>query len=241
MVLFQVGQRHRRFGVPPFLLYTRVVPPPHPLAGTPVHAGFGLYVCCLRHCRASNVHAKDCRFNFINAKDASYANAWRGTWAVVSVDREAWTRCPTTYDDKTGVLSISVKAGCADCVWLAYFAPFSHEQHQKLIASCQLARAHDGSRACTVTALGQSLEGRDIDVVTAGTGPLVCWILARQHPGESMAEWWMSGFLPRLLDCDDAVARKLLEAAYDCISPPLITSCCRRTCVFSSGERLWDR
>jgi murein tripeptide amidase MpaA len=31
----------------------------------------------------------------------------------------------------------------------------------------------------------------------------VVWIIARQHPGESMASWWMEGFVRRLLDAQD--------------------------------------
>jgi murein tripeptide amidase MpaA len=37
------------------------------------------------------------------------------------------------------------------------------------------------------------------------------WLIARQHPGETMAEWFMEGFLERLLDPDDSVSRVLLE------------------------------
>ena len=33
--------------------------------------------------------------------------------------------------------------------------------------------------------------------------------MARQHPGRSMAEWWMEGALDRLTDPADPVARKL--------------------------------
>lgn len=32
------------------------------------------------------------------------------------------------------------------------------------------------------------------------------WIVARQHPGESMAEWWCEGLLKRLVDPHDALA-----------------------------------
>lgn len=57
------------------------------------------------------------------------------------------------------------------------------------------------------------LDGRDIDMVTIGSGPLKVWAIARQHPGESMAEWWAEGFLLRLLDQEDAVVRTVLQAA----------------------------
>ncbi len=47
----------------------------------------------------------------------------------------------------------------------------------------------------------------------AGGGPLQVWLYARQHPGETMAEWWMEGALERLLDDSDPVTRRLREAA----------------------------
>jgi len=39
------------------------------------------------------------------------------------------------------------------------------------------------------------------------------WVIARQHPGESMAEWFMEGFVRRLLDSHDPVSRKALQTA----------------------------
>ncbi|EEH54907.1 uncharacterized protein MICPUCDRAFT_60806 [Micromonas pusilla CCMP1545] len=49
------------------------------------------------------------------------------------------------------------------------------------------------------------------------------WIIARQHPGESMASWWMEGFVGRLLDPEDAVAKKALRRAVvrvvPCVNP----------------------
>jgi murein tripeptide amidase MpaA len=38
-------------------------------------------------------------------------------------------------------------------------------------------------------------------------------MIARQHPGETMAEWFMEGMIQRLLDENDTVARALLEKA----------------------------
>src|SRR3546814_4092300 len=39
------------------------------------------------------------------------------------------------------------------------------------------------------------------------------WLYARQHPGETMAEWWMEGALERLTDVADPVARSLRRKA----------------------------
>jgi murein tripeptide amidase MpaA len=64
--------------------------------------------------------------------------------------------------------------------------------------------------------LGATLDGQDLDLLRIGTpgeGKRICWIVGRQHPGETMAEWWMEGFLHRLLDGDDALSRALLKRA----------------------------
>ena len=52
-------------------------------------------------------------------------------------------------------------------------------------------------RAATTT-IGQTLDGADMEMVTVRGGPapdgrekLSLWFIARQHPGESRASWWM--------------------------------------------------
>ena len=54
-----------------------------------------------------------------------------------------------------------------------------------------------------MNSLGQTISGREIDCVTVGTGPRTCYIIHRQHPGESMAEFYAEGLLNRLLGLDD--------------------------------------
>ncbi|MCB9675233.1 MAG: carboxypeptidase family protein [Alphaproteobacteria bacterium] len=153
--------------------------------------------------RAVGVRDIDCVFRIENAKDCSYPKAWDGYRAVASYDREEWFRVPTAYVD--GQLVIR-HTPLTDSVWLAYFAPYSRERHHDLIASCQAAGA-------THEVLGQTLDGDDMDLLTIGDGPAPIWVIARQHPGETMAEWWMEGFLGRLLDPDDALAKKMLAKA----------------------------
>ena len=119
----------------------------------------------------------------------------------MSLDREDWVRVPgTSYDD--GVLTIRFTPE-TDCVWLAYFAPYSMERHHDLVST---VAALPG---VAYQVLGQTLDGQDIDCLTMGEGPLTVWLYARQHPGESMAEWWMEGALEKLVDSDDPVARVL--------------------------------
>ena len=48
-------------------------------------------------------------------------------------------------------------------------------------------------------------------MLVLGYGLKNIWIIARQHPGESMAEWWMEGLLERLIFSDDNISAKILE------------------------------
>jgi murein tripeptide amidase MpaA len=59
--------------------------------------------------------------------------------------------------------------------------------------------------------LGYSLDGQPIDCLDLGEGTRQVWLYARQHPGESMAEWWMEGALDCLTDPADPVGRKLRQ------------------------------
>ena len=67
--------------------------------------------------------------------------------------------------------------------------------------------------------LGETLDGQDLDCLHVGAGPRELWIIARQHPGETMAEWFVEGLLDRLLDPDDAAG------AARCSSERAFTSC----------------
>src|SRR3546814_5180149 len=62
-------------------------------------------------------------------------------------------------------------------------------------------------------ALGQTRDGQELDYFRIGEGELSIWLYARQHPGETMAEWWMEGALEKLLDDDDPVSRRLRQKA----------------------------
>ena len=154
--------------------------------------------------RVDGAQGKDCLLRILNAGKASYPKAWDGYRVCTSVDRQTWTRVDTSYE--AGVLSIAHRPE-GHLQWYAYFAPHTHDQHFQLLAECQLS---DG---VTVDRLGSTVDGRDLHRVTVEGGPLQFWIIGRQHPGESMASWWMEGFLARLMDSTDAIARCLLEKA----------------------------
>lgn len=134
--------------------------------------------------------------------DSAYPDGWPGYAACASYDRENWFRLDTGYE--AGTLTINHSAE-GQLLWIAYFAPYSMERHHDLVAS--VAECDGVSYRC----LGTSLEGQPIDCLEMGTGPVQVWLYARQHPGESMAEWWMEGALEKLTDPADPHARSLRQ------------------------------
>lgn len=154
-----------------------------------------------------------CTMVFDNASEAAYPDGWDGYQAVASYDRQNWFRVPTDYEN--GQLFIR-HTPLANSIYYAYFEPYSHEQHLNLLGEAQ------GSGLCQIDDLGSTADGRDINLLTIGNqaqSDVKIWIIARQHPGETMAEWFIEGLLGRLLDSQDPTSRTLLDKATFYIVP----------------------
>ncbi len=157
--------------------------------------------------RASNVKNMDCRYVITNAKGAAFSEGWKDYRAVASYDREYWFRVETEFDGEQLVIS---HKSTYDQIYFAYFAPYSMERHADLIALAQ------SCGICEAETLGETIDGQAIDCLRFGEGDNNCktiWMVARQHPGESMAEWWMEGLINRLVDEYDPVASSILQKA----------------------------
>lgn len=156
--------------------------------------------------RLIGARGQACRMSIMNAGGA-YVGGWDGYRAVVSADRKTWRRVDTRYEN--GVLTIS-HAPESNSIDVAYFAPYSMERHADMVARSLATGLAD------LEFLGRTLDGQNLDLLTVGAPAgdrLVIWATARQHPGETMAEWWMEGFLERLLDAADPVAGRLRSEA----------------------------
>jgi len=146
---------------------------------------------------------------FLNAGQCAYPKGWNDYRVVASYDRQHWFRIDTDFD---GQIMTARLTPDTDSVYFAYFEPYSYERHLDLIGSAAL------SPHVQLQRLGATLEGRDMMLLritdASAATPLAqrrkVWLIARQHPGETMAEWFVEGFLERLLDADDPVARVLL-------------------------------
>ncbi len=146
---------------------------------------------------------------FLNADASAFPKGWEGYRVMASTNRQHWFRIDARFDGQQMVVDVTPES---DSLYLAYFEPYGYERHLDLIAA---TGTHAG---VTLQRLGSTLDGRDMALLrltdahspTPEENKKKVWLIARQHPGESMAEWFAEGFLARLTDRADPVARVLL-------------------------------
>ena len=160
------------------------------------------------HFRISGAVGQALVLKFENAGNCSYPEGWRDYRALASYDRREWFRLPDCdYDGSVLTVRLTPER---DAIWLAYFEPYSQERHLELLGRAAM------TPGVAVRRLGGSLQGRDIDMVEIGTaepGKRSVWVVARQHPGEAMAEWFAEGLIERLLDAADPIAGAIRSRA----------------------------
>jgi murein tripeptide amidase MpaA len=158
------------------------------------------------HFRVSGAARRELVLRLTGLGTSAYPMGWPGYRAAVSEDRALWTRAATSWDREAdgGTLTIRYRPA-GELAWFAYFAPYSLERHEDVIARSAAAPG------VSHRVLGTSLDGRPIDCLELGEGEVQVWLYARQHPGETMAEWWMEGALDLLTDPGSAWGRSLRE------------------------------
>jgi murein tripeptide amidase MpaA len=164
------------------------------------------------HFRLQGARDQAVTMRFLNAGQATYPKGFEDYQAVASYDLDNWFRVPTTFDGQVMTIEHTPET---DSVYYAYFEPYSWERHLRLlgeVAENPIARVVD---------LGSTVEGRDMNLVVIGNpqAEKKIWVIARQHPGESMAEWFVEGMMDALLDSANPVARTLLQRAVFYIVP----------------------
>jgi len=158
------------------------------------------------HFRVTGSKGRELVLRLTGLRASAFPDGWRDYNACVSEDRQYWGRAETEWDEKSGNGTLTIRyTPESDICWFAYFAPYSMERHHDLVSEMAMAEGVD------YRCLGYSPEGQPIDCLEIGNGDRHIWFLARQHPGESMAEWWMEGALEALTDPADPVARVLRQ------------------------------
>lgn len=172
------------------------------------HADFSQWF----HFRLQGAQGLSCVMKFLNAGQTTYPAGWEGYQAVASYDQERWFRVPTEFDGQVLTITHTPER---NSVYYAYFEPYSWERHLRLLGRVEsfgLGRVED---------IGSTVDGRDLNLVTIGDASAAkkVWVIARQHPGETMAEWFVEGLIEALLDRANPVARTLLQHAAFFIMP----------------------
>jgi murein tripeptide amidase MpaA len=158
------------------------------------------------HFRVACKGGEEITLKITGLEGSAYPGGWTDYNACVSEDRDYWGRAPSTYDAKEDGGTLTIRyLPLGDLCWFAYFAPFSMERHHDMVAQVALCEGVD------YRCLGHSLVGQPIDCLEMGDGNIHVWLYARQHPGESMAEYWMEGALDMLTDPTDPHARVLRQ------------------------------
>jgi murein tripeptide amidase MpaA len=155
--------------------------------------------------RLQGAQAQPCTIRLLNAGKAAYPKGFEDYQAMASYDRVNWFRVPTTFDGS--VLTIEHTPGM-DSVYYAYFEPYSWERHLELLDRAQM------SEHVRMLDLGNTIDGRDLNLLVIGEPSpekKKVWVIARQHPGETMAEWFVEGMLDALLDPAHPFGRQLLK------------------------------
>jgi murein tripeptide amidase MpaA len=158
------------------------------------------------HFRVSHARGRELTLRITGLNHAAYPGGWSDYRAAVSEDREYWGRAESQFDAHADDGTLTIRyTPAGDLAWFAYFAPYSWERHQELVVEAALAEG------VTHRVLGRSIDGRTIDCLDLGEGDKQVWLYARQHPGETMAEWWMEGAIECLTDPADPIGRKLRQ------------------------------
>jgi murein tripeptide amidase MpaA len=162
--------------------------------------------------RLQGARGQACTIRFSNAGETTYPRGWENYRAMASYDRQNWFRVPTAFDGKIMTISHTPEF---DSVYYAYFEPYSWERHLALLARAEqspLVRSEH---------LTDTLDGRDLNLLQIGNPAAAkkVWVIARQHPGETMAEWFVEGMVDALLDAADPLARTLLQETVFYIVP----------------------
>lgn len=156
------------------------------------------------HFRITGNAGEEVELKITGLNDSAYPGGWPDYDACVSEDREYWARAASSFDkdEANGTLTIRYTPA-SNVAWFAYFAPYSMERHHDLVSEAATSEGVDLIR------LGETLDGQPLDLLEMGEGEMQVWLYARQHPGETQAEWWMEGSLECLTDPADPVARAL--------------------------------
>ena len=113
-----------------------------------------------------------------------FGNDWKGFNVCYSYDNKNWKRIKTSFSKKNKTLTWKHRSTKKN-VYFAYYPPYTTVMKQKMMMK------YKNKKGVKAKTLGKS----KVDALILGNGPLKIFIVARQHPGESIGSWMIEGFL----------------------------------------------
>ena len=111
----------------------------------------------------------------------NYENCWRGFDVAISYNNKDWKRHSTRLVGNR--LSWVLKTS-KNIVWFAYYVPYPFSRTEKLFKGSEI--------------IGYTLKRNPIYMKTYGSGDKYIWLIARQHPGETIGSWILEGFMKNM-------------------------------------------
>tara|TARA_Y100000590_G_scaffold332973_1_gene378678 strand:- start:551 stop:1567 length:1017 start_codon:yes stop_codon:yes gene_type:complete len=144
--------------------------------------------------KVSNIRGKRLKYNI--KKIRNYENSWGGFRVAMSYDNKIWTRHSTKLlgDQLTWVLKSK-----KNHVWFAYYVPHPFSRTKKMFKNSEI--------------IGYSRNRNPIYMKTYGVGDKYIWIVARQHPGETIGSWILEGFMRKMKYLRKAYTIKIIANA----------------------------
>lgn len=161
--------------------------------------------------RVRGAKGKALTLRIANAENARFAAGF-GDLRAICKEGTALVPVATTFDGSELTIRHTPRS---DVVFFSSYLPYDERRRAALVR--RVEKAPD----MTCVSFGRSVQKRPLTAFMAGMdGPKVV-IVARQHPGETVAEWMMEGLVKRLLHTRDRSARALCARARLFIVPCL--------------------
>ena len=129
-----------------------------------------------------------------------FGNDWKGFNVCYSYDNKNWKRIKTSFSKKNKTLTWKHRSTKKN-VYFAYYPPYTTVMKQKMMMK------YKNKKGVKAKTLGKS----KVDALILGNGPLKIFIVARQHPGESIGSWMIEGFLKEYFS---DVQRKVVQDVF---------------------------
>ncbi|QYK05855.1 M14-type cytosolic carboxypeptidase [Shewanella zhangzhouensis] len=129
----------------------------------------------------------------VNASQVTFSEAFNGYQAFASYDNQQWFRIDTQFQKGELILTLNAEQ---PKVFYAYFVPYPMSREIALLDKIKI------NPAVNVEVLGKTSQGRNINLLRIGSVSSTAkkmWFIARQHPGETMAQWMAEGVINRFI------------------------------------------